>query len=80
MEKIKVKLEQKKQDLLKIKKEKDTLIYLFFLSKMYINDSSKELINNIKQLINKLYDNKQIIKQLHNILNKTITYSKRIYK
>ena len=52
MEKINVKLELKKQDLLKIKKEKDMLIYLFFLSKMYANDSSKELINNIKQLIN----------------------------
>ena len=50
-----------------------------FLSKMYTNDSSKELINNIKQLINNLYDNKQITKQVY-ILNRTITYSKRIYK
>ena len=46
---------------------------------MYTNDSSKELINNIKQLINNLYDNKQITKQVY-ILNRTITYSKRIYK
>ena len=38
-----------------------------FLSKMYTNDSSKELINNIKQLINNLYDNKQITKQVYNI-------------
>ena len=30
------------------------------LSKIYTNNSSKELINNIKQLINDLYDNKQI--------------------
>ena len=30
MEKINVRLELTKQDLLKIKKEKDTLIYLFF--------------------------------------------------
>ena len=51
-----------------------------FLSKIYTNDSSKELINNIKQLINNLYDNKQITKQVHNILNKTITYPKRTYK
>ena len=51
-----------------------------FLSKMYTNDGSKELINNIKQLINNLYDNKQVTKQVYNILNKTITYSKRIYK
>ena len=29
-----------------------------FLSKMYTNDSSKELINNVKQLINNLYNNK----------------------
>ena len=43
------------------------------LSKLNIN-SSKELINNIKQLINNLYDNKQITKQVYNILNKTITY------
>ena len=41
---------------------------------MYTNNSSKELINNIKQLINNLYDNKQITKQVYNILNKAITY------
>ena len=34
------------------------------LSKIYTNNSSKELINNIKQLINDLYDNKQITKQV----------------
>ena len=43
------------------------------LSKLNIN-SSKELIRNIKQLINDLYNNKQITKQVYNILNKTITY------
>ena len=36
------------------------------LSKIYTNNSSKELINNIKQLINDLYDNKQITKQVLN--------------
>ena len=44
------------------------------LSKIYANNSSKELINDIKQLINHLYDNKQITKQAYNILNKAITY------
>ena len=47
---------------------------------MHTNDSSKELINNVKQLINNLYDNKQITKQVYNILNKAITYAQRIYK
>ena len=32
------------------------------LSKIYTNNSSKELINNVKQLINDLYDNEQITK------------------
>ena len=44
------------------------------LSKMYTNNSSKKLISNIEQLINNLYDNKQITKQVYNILNKAITY------
>ena len=44
------------------------------LSKIYTNNSSKELINNIKQLINDLYDNEKITKQVYNILNKAITY------
>ena len=44
------------------------------LSKIYTNNSSKELINNIKQLINNLYDTKQITKQVYNNLIKAITY------
>ena len=44
------------------------------LSKIYTNNSSKELINNIEQLINNLYGNKQITKQVYNNLNKAITY------
>ena len=44
------------------------------LSKAYTNNSSKELINNIKQLINNLYDNKKTAKQVYNKLNKAITY------
>ena len=44
------------------------------LSKVYTNNSSKELINNIKQLINDLYDTKKITKQVYNMLNKAITH------
>ena len=44
------------------------------LSKIYTNISSKESINNIKQLINDLYDTKQITKQVYNNLIKVITY------
>ena len=44
------------------------------LSKIYTNNSSKELINIIEQLINDLYDNKQITKQVYNNLIKAITY------
>ena len=52
------------------------------LSKLNINmaehsalaHSSKELISIIEQLINDLYDNKQITKQVYNNLIKAITY------
>ena len=43
------------------------------LSKLNIN-SSKELISNMKQLVKNLYDNKQITKQVYNILKRAITY------
>ena len=46
---------------------------LILLSKLNIN-SSKELISNIEKLINNLYINKQITKQVYNILNKKIAY------
>ena len=39
------------------------------LPKIYTNNSSKELINDIKQLINNLYSNKQITKQVYNNLS-----------
>ena len=42
------------------------------LSKIYTNNNSKEIINEITQLTKKLYDNKQITKQLYNILNKAL--------
>ena len=44
------------------------------LSKIYTNNSSKELINNIKQLINDLYNTKQITKQVYNNLTQAITH------
>ena len=44
------------------------------LSKIYTNNSSKELISNIEQLINNLYNNKQITKQVYHNLIKAITY------
>ena len=44
------------------------------LSKGHTNNNSKELKTNIKNLLNHLYDNKQITKQIYNILNKAITY------
>ena len=44
------------------------------LSKIYTNNSSKELINDIEQLKNNFYDNKKITKQVYNNLIKAITY------
>ena len=42
------------------------------LSKIYTNNSSKELIKNIKQLVNNLYNTEQITKQVYNILNQAL--------
>ena len=42
------------------------------LSKIYANNNSKEIINEITKLTKKLYYNKQITKQLYNILNKAL--------
>ena len=44
------------------------------LSKIYTNNSSKELINDIKQLVENLYKNKQITKQLYNTLSSLELY------
>ena len=44
------------------------------LAQLLTNNSSKEPIKDIKQLINNSCDNKQITKQAYNVLNKTITY------
>ena len=71
---IKKRLKPIKQNLLKTKKEKNMSIYLLLYLNIYTNNSSKELINNIKQLINDLYDIEQITKQVYNNLIKVITY------
>ena len=68
IEKKQVKLKLVKQNLLKIKKEKDTLIYLLLYLKYIL------IIVQIEQLINDLYDNKQITKQVYNNLIKAIIY------
>ena len=44
------------------------------LSKIYTNNSSKKLMNDIEQLVKNLYNNKQITKKVYNILIKAITY------
>ena len=61
------------RDRIKDQKGKRYVNLLILLSELNIN-SSKELISNIEQLINNLYDNKKITKQVYNILNKVITY------
>ena len=44
------------------------------LSKIYTNNYSKELINDIKQLVKNLYKNKQITKQVYNTLSSLELY------
>ena len=61
------------KDRIKYQKGKRYVNLPILLSELNIN-SSKELISNIEQLINNLYDNKQITKQVYNILYKVITY------
>ena len=67
-------MEKIKKRLKPIKKEKGYVNLPIALSKIYTNSSSKELIKNIEQLINNLYDTKQITKQVYNNLIKAITY------
>ena len=54
--------------------QKEFAKLLTFLAKLLTNNSSKKLISDIEQLINNLYDNEQITKQVYNMLNKSITY------
>ena len=55
------------------KKGKGYVDLPIFLSKLN-NNSSKELVSNVKQLVKNLYNDKQITKKVYNILNKAITY------
>ena len=43
------------------------------LSKIYTNNNSKELTNDIKKFLNHLHDTKQISKEVHKNLIKAIT-------
>ena len=45
------------------------------LSKIYTNNNSKELTNDIKNLLNHLYNTKQITKLVYNNLTKAIAYA-----
>ena len=61
--------------------QKEFAKLLTFLAQFFTNNtaeptarSSKKLISDIEQLINNLYENKQITKQVYNMLNKSITY------
>ena len=56
--------------------QKEFAKLLTFLAQLLTNNGSKEPVNDIKQLINNLYDNKQITKQVYNVLNKTIRLEK----
>ena len=67
------KLEKRLRDLPKkgrgvFTSQKEFAKLLTFLAQLLTNNSSKEPINDIKQLINNLYDNKQITKQVYNML------------
>ena len=54
--------------------QKEFAKLLTFLAQLLTNNSSKKLISDTDQLINNLYENKQITKQVYNMLNKSITY------
>ena len=63
--------------------QKEFAKLLTFLAQLLTNNTaepsalarnSKKLIRDIEQLINNLCDNKQITKQVYNMLNKSITY------
>ena len=73
------KLERRLRDLPKkgrgvFTSQKEFAKLLTSLAQLLTNNSSKKLISDIEQLINNLYDNKQITKHVYNMLNKTITY------
>ena len=54
--------------------QKEFAKLLTYLAQLLTNNSSKKLISDTEQLINNLYENKQLAKQVYNMLNKSITY------
>ena len=74
-----IKLEKRLRELSKkgrgmFTSQKEFAKLLTFLAQLLTNNSSNKLISDIEQLINNLYDNKQITKQVYNMINKSITY------
>ena len=83
-----IKLEKRLRELSKkgrgvFTSQKELAKLLTFLAQLLTNNTAepialarslKKLISYIEQLINNLYDNKQITKQVYNMLNKSITY------
>ena len=54
--------------------QKEFAKLLTFLAQLLTSNSSKKLISDTEQLINNLYNNKQITKKVYNMLNKSIAY------
>ena len=54
--------------------QKSFIKLLTLLAQLYFKNNTKKLKNDIEQLINNLYDNKQITKQIYNNLIEAITY------
>ena len=73
IEKNPSKIKTSKAKSFKDQKGKGYVDLSILLSKLNINNTSKELVSNVKQLINYLYDNKQITKQAYNNFIKAIT-------
>ena len=74
-----IKLEKRLRELSKkgrgvFTSQKEFAKLLTFLAQLLTNNSSKKLISDLEQLINNLYENKQITKQVYNMLNKPIAY------
>ena len=70
-----IKLEKRLRELFKkgrgvYTSQKEFAKLLTFSAQLLTNNSSKKLISDIEQLINNLYDNKQITQQVCNMLNK----------
>ena len=69
------KIKTSKAKSFKDQKGKGYIDLTILFSKLNINSSKYRIISNIEQLINNLYNNKQITKQVYNILNKALIKS-----